>query len=762
MKGYTLLFLSILLFSLFSIPAATAETLALENAFLKLEFDTASGALISMVNKKSGSEYIGKASEYPPFILDVTPANQSYFIRDYSLREFGGFSLADPDSISLVPGDIRRVRGGGPIAREITADNSGKTLTCTYAIPPSISVITTVTLRDDSPVTTWKIRVKNDPAVRPKEDLRVFRVAFPVLEGLALGKNHADDYLARPFGQGQIIPDPANYSFFTPANWAKHDNVLTYIGWATMPWQDLYDSGGGLYLASYDPTFEQIDLETVPDRKQGALSMDIRTLAYLMPGQSWVSQDFAVAVHEGDWHWAADTYREASRFFLSPVPRPEWVRKADGWFGTGGPNYKFDELPAMYEQAKWLGINYIQVWSEMLEPVDKQGNRKGYYAFFLPDPGRGGEQALREAVGKIRGDGGHVGFYSNAWTFDATLPGPLLPYRDKIPSKFKIPDWWKEFRAYASVFPDGSREAGDYTAKGGYAGMCLGAEGWQDYLAFWIADQYVRDYGVDAWYLDSFPVTMFAAARVCFSTEHGAKHPHGVGRGCLQLLKKLKERSYGAVNLAITSETVSDALMQYQSHALGLELVGNLMNYPKPEIYAYSFPEFPIFSGTCNNWNGIALYYPGETKFVHEDAMNRVFLIGNRFDMLGYPIKKDNPYWMYMKKMVALRQAVKEELLSSHFRDDIGLGSLPPKVEARIFRNIRGESLTITLVDRREVKGAFELTVDRQKLGTSPLRAAALYTFDGKKSIGLKNMAGGKLILSLPARKDIPAAVVIR
>lgn len=427
MKRNHLFILSILIFPLFSIPAGAGENLVLENAFLKLEFNAATGALASMVNKKSGSEYIQKASEYPPFVLDVTSANQSYFIKDYSLSEFGGLSLADPDSIGLVPGDIQRIRTGSITAMEITSTYSGKTLTCTYSIPPSISVITTVTIQDDSPVTTWKIRVRNDPAVKPNEDLRVFRVAFPVLEGLALGKNHADDFLARPFVQGQLIPDPANYSFVSPANWAKRDNVLTYIGWATMPWQDLYDSGGGLYLASYDPTFQQIDLETVPDKKQGSITMDIRTLAYLMPGKSWISQDFAVGVHDGDWHWAADTYREASRFILSPAPKPEWVRKADGWFGSGGPNYKFEDLPAMYEQAKWLGINYIQVWSEMIEPKDPEGNRKGYYCFFLPDPGKGGEQALREAVAKIRSDGGHVGFYSNAWTFDASLPEPLLP-----------------------------------------------------------------------------------------------------------------------------------------------------------------------------------------------------------------------------------------------------------------------------------------------------------------------------------------------
>ncbi|MFA6471325.1 MAG: DUF6259 domain-containing protein [Candidatus Latescibacterota bacterium] len=761
MKRNHVFILCTLIFPLFAFSVKAAENLILENTFLKLEFNADSGALSSMVNKKSGSEYINRASGYPPFVLDVTPANRSWFIKDYSLGEFGGFSLANPESIGLVPGDIQRIRNGSITAGKITSASSGKTLTCTYNIPPSISVITTVTIRDDSPVTIWKIRVRNDPSKQPKEDLRLFRVAFPVIEGLALGKNHADDFLARPFVQGQLIPDPASYSFFTPTNWAKRDNVLTYIGWACMPWQDLYDSGGGLYLASYDPTFQQIDLETFPDKGKESITMDIRTLAPLYPGQSWESQEFAVAVHDGDWHWAADTYREKSSVLLKPVPKPEWVREADGWFGTGVPNYKYEDLPAMYEQAQWLGLNYLQIWSEMLEPVDENGKRKGYYCFFIPDAARGGEQGMREGVRKVRAAGGHIGFYSNAWTFDATLPASLLKYHEQIPSDVKLPDWWKEFRAHSSVYPDGTREAGNYLD--GYAGMCVGAEGWQDYLKYWIVDKYVRDYGVDTWYVDSFPVTMFGAARVCFSTEHGSERPHGVGRGCLELLRKLKEGSSGTVNLAITSETVSDALTQYQSHALGLELVGDLMNYPKPEIFAYTFPEFPIFSGTCDNYFGVKDYYPGEkTKFTHEDSLNRVFLIGNRFDVIGYPLQKDSSYWLHVKKLIALRQAIKSELLSSHFKDDIGLESLPSKVEAKIFRNTGGKSLTITLLDRRDKKEPFTLTVDSLKLGVKPLRTAVLYTFDGEKTISLKKAAGGKLILALPARKDNPAAIIIR
>ena len=78
------------------------------------------------------------------------------------------------------------------------------------------------------------------------------------------------------------------------------------------------------------------------------------------------------------------------------------------------------------------------------------------------------------------------------------------------------------------VFPDGSREAGNFTQ--GYSGMCPAAKGYQDYVLSWVLDRYIRRYGVDAWYFDSMPVTMFAASRICFSSEHGPRQPHGVGR----------------------------------------------------------------------------------------------------------------------------------------------------------------------------------------------------------------------------------------
>jgi len=289
--------------------------------------------------------------------------------------------------------------------------------------------------------------------------------------------------------------------------------------------------------------------------------------------------------------------------------------------------------------------------------------------------------------------------------------------------------------------------------------MCPVAEGWRDYLKFWIVDKYVREYGVDTCYLDCFPGGLYGGGRICFSTEHGQEHPHGVGRGLLEILKKLKHGSYGTVNLAISTEGISDACMQYQSHALGLELVGWGASHQKPEIYTYTFPEHPLFSGTCNGASA-KNYYPGE-EVTREDSMNRVFLMGYRFDALGYPLKKDQPYWQYMKKLIALRKAIKGELYNSHFRDENGIGNLPPKVEAKIFRHVDRTSLTINLIDRRKTKNAFTLEVDPQIHGVKNLKECYMYTFDGKKKIKARK-SRGLLNIKVPQRKDNVAAIIIK
>lgn len=750
----------------------------LENQALSLGFDRL-GRLVAIVNRRTGVNYLAPAPlPVSPFVLDVYSANQAFFIRDPEEEQTGGFSLAEPAPVTAEPGDLVHLLAtetAPPVlAQEVTAN--GQRLSWSYKLAHAITVECRVELGRAAETAVFSINVQNPGPANPAEAMRVYRVKYPLVAGIQIAGQPPLNWLARPFAQGELIPNPAQHEFQrSEPNFIRKDkpgirtNLLTYPGWASMPWMDIYyadpqkpEVASGLYLASYDPSFQQLDLAAVPDSATNTVALDIRTLAFLEPGQAWESQRFMLGVHAGDWHWAGDRYRADAQAWLKPWNGPDWVRQDDGWFGSGGPNYQFADLPALLDDARWLGLNYLQLWSEMIERVGPERQRKPYYCFFLPDPARGGEKAITRGIKEVRRRGGHIGFYSNVWTFDAQLPEPLLPLRDEIPKDIPLPDWRAEFCHYASVFPDGHREAGDYIH--GYAGMCLGAEGYRDYLSSWIVDRYVRKYGVDAWYLDSCPVTMFNAARVCFSQEHGTAHPHGVGRGAIDLVRLLRERSENRTKLAITSETVSDCLMQYNSHALGIEMVGGLTNWPRPEIYSYSFPEHPIYSGTCNNQAGLVNFYPDRPpRLTHQDAMDRVFLMGYRFDVLAYPLKRDDAYILYLKDLIALRQQIKADLYASAFRDTVGLGPLPEKVEAKVFRHARAASLTLTLLDRRETKAAFELTVDLAALQMGGLKTAVLHPLRMVPlDITLRAAADTSVVLRIPERTTAPAALILR
>ena len=774
-------------------PDEKARRYTLENDSARLVFDCL-GRVAEILNKETGVSCMappGEAEPVPAFIVDAYSRNRAVYLQDPLLMEGGGFCLADPKLLfSTSPsGDLLRltVEPWRTPEATVTDAGGGKTLTCKYLLAGGIELTTTVTLPAKGGVSEWQARVENRGDVKPRQQLRVYRVLFPILPNLCVGGRPEENFLARTYVQGELIPNPSQYGFHRPGNPGAHTNVLTYPGWASMPWMDLYQAGvgagprarprseegqargpaptglvppaSGLYFASYDPRFQQVDIEVVPDPARKTLTMGMRTLAFLEPGEKWQSQTFVVATHAGDWHWAADRYRDDSARWLKTRDVPEWVMDSDGWFGTGGPNYRYSDLPAMLEEARWLGLNYLQCWSEMIENVGPNKSRKSYYCFFLPDPERGGEKEMAAGVRKVREMGGHVGFYANFWTWDADTGRCLQQWKDQIPPDVKIPDW-AEFRNYMSVFPDGHMEAGDYYD--GYAGSCPGAQGWRDYLKFWIVDKYVKQYGVDAWYLDSFPVTMFGAARVCFSPHHGPGRPHGVGPGLVEFARMLREASESTVKLAVTSESVNDVFMQYNSHALGLELIDGLTEHQKPEIYTYTFPHHPIFSGSCNGaGSGLKHYYKDLEKPTRQETFNRVFLMGYRFDILGYKLRKDDPDVVYLRDLIALRQKIKGELYRSSFKDERGLGALPGNVHAKVFRHDAGKSVTVALLDRREKKDAMTLSIRPASLQASGLKRATLFTLDGKSiELGVKPAANGALEVELPARQAAPAAIL--
>ena len=194
------------------------------------------------------------------------------------------------------------------------------------------------------------------------------------------------------------------------------------------------------------------------------------------------------------------------------------------------------------------------------------------------------------------------------------------------------------------------------------------------------------------------------------------------------------------------------------------EMVAGLTRYPHPEIYTYTFPQHAIFSGTCNGaGSGLKYYYPGLEKPRREDVMNRVFLMGYRFDILSHPIDRKASFPLYLRSLIALRQRVKADLYAADFRDTIGLGPLPEGMEAKLFRRRDGGSLIVNVVDRRQgEKVPLELTIDLGKNDFADPAAATMYGLDGRQTPLTLRTEQGKLTLQVPALGGEVAAIVVR
>jgi hypothetical protein len=186
-----------------------------------------------------------------------------------------------------------------------------------------------------------------------------------------------------------------------------------------------------------------------------------------------------------------------------------------------------------------------------------------------------------------------------------------------------MPDWQNEYRKYASVFPDGHMIEGKFMQgvehAEMYAGMCPKADGWREYFRWWIVDKYITEYGADAFYMDSLPVGMLGASRICFSLDHGDGSPHGTGTACIGMAKLLRESAESEVDLARATEFPNNAVMQYQTHALGSEFAG-FADLPHPEIYTYTFPKHLLFSGSCNGWSWVTRFYDDLPNPTHNEV----------------------------------------------------------------------------------------------------------------------------------------------
>ena len=194
---------------------------------------------------------------------------------------------------------------------------------------------------DDSPICRWRYTIEN------RSPLEVVRFDSPVIANAAIG-DCADDECVIPRTGGWRIKNPA----------ADRRWTTTYLGGGSMSWLDLCDTQGGLYLVMMDKRLTSTEMGCEPSEGQRGADLFMRTHTIVKPGES-KTRDYALGVHAGDWHWAADRYRDWAYSWMEHPDPPAWIKDCDGWVhGTG--KMEFGGMEGLMKQAQAEGISVAE------------------------------------------------------------------------------------------------------------------------------------------------------------------------------------------------------------------------------------------------------------------------------------------------------------------------------------------------------------------------------------------------------------------
>ena len=476
-----------------------ALTAVLENDFCRIEFDSKTGELVALENRKLGDSLL-KATQKPTIPFRVFSGFKTPWLPTTN-NETESTVAVGKEKTKLISADAKELEGT-------------RTLSLRYS-EGDIRVLLEVALPVDSGNSQWKLSVEN-----AGKDMLGAVVEFPVLDGVQLGAATAN-MKQTWLNQVGLIVDA----------WTQPARVYgNTIEWS-MQWHSLYDPTSGSALGIIVEDADALGKVLIEEKP-------VLKIRYLGPvqiaaGATHKMPDTSLRIYKGDWKPTARAFATWSEKAFKPLAMPAWAKHLDT---VNGIHFKKSSGTATADYGgQWLIDNFVEIPQANIR-IPSNLTEYAFYSqgsmvFNKHTDGvnqiredLGGPAAIKEGIAEARKLGLRTCMY---------VEGFIVPFLSELAKEGK-PQRWQIINA------DGGTH-GPYTDQGHYQ-MCPGSVEWQDYLAEMCA-RVMKDTGADALRLDSIGFWSMN----CYNKEHNHASPYDHNQWVKQLLTKTRNAVF-AVN----------------------------------------------------------------------------------------------------------------------------------------------------------------------------------------------------------------------
>lgn len=636
----------------------------------------------------------------------VLEENRENILKSNFRAEASPLKVCLRDGRELRPPKYAEIRRDGSLRPQITLRQeeaqARAEVSCPYLVdmasgaPVAVAAVWTLELPQGDRRMRWRVRLENHAG----EMLE--KCYFPYLNGIWLGDDWTQDELYMPVHSGDKTVNPTRTLSAQPHQvswkWQEYQYTFTLGGpygvknerWGCWERECGYSGPCSmLYMVLSNPQLNMSVYLTCRNDNLRMKSIRAATYGESWPGiglalghlpcleeGTWDSEECVLMLSPGDWHTGADDYRAWRRSLGRPAlerpHRPEWFMKSPGLvahydfqYQGGGVVHRFQDIPALYEQAREMGLSHL-----LLSGWNVDGFDNGF-PMYTPSPALGTEEELRQALRQVREAGGHVAFYINSRLCNLKYP-QLEGLR----------------REGAVMDQRGAPVVENYGAEDlNFACMCAGAAPWQQKLTDTVA-YLTRDIGADSMYLDQLGM---ARGLLCYREDHlHGKDVGGWNQGYEAVLARIRQ-GYPEEGVALLFEGASDI------HAPGAsgQLISTMFfNGAFPELYKYTFPEDVLVDMMCPPSH--SAMRPAHLARQSDFLLHRAFCVGSY--LWVYDLEEDNTFrrdpaaYRHLQQVIALRQSWLNRYGHGTFTDDRDVLEQPeqPGLILKTFRLERG------------------------------------------------------------------------